>query len=120
MMTGDVSIGAGEAQDVRENPPGNRLALFGAVFYLTEWVAILAASPPGPFGPGTAGLEVVSTYADHAVGASFAAAWFAVVLLGRVVFLAGVKAAVPPAQRILLDVAMAAMTVSVVMEVVGY
>jgi hypothetical protein len=69
-MAGDVSSGAGEEHDTREVPAGIRMALFGAVLYLSEWVAILAASPPGPFGPGVGRREIVSTYADHDVGAS--------------------------------------------------
>jgi hypothetical protein len=101
---------------------GNRLALAGAVLYLLEWVAILAASPPGPFGLGTAPGEVVRSYADHADAAAVSAGWFAVVLLGRVLYVAGVKASLRgrPRELPLLDWALGAMAVSVVLEVVAY
>jgi hypothetical protein len=113
---------AGLARTARRRPVGNRLALAGAVLYLLEWAAIIATSPPGPFGPGTAHHSIYSDYATHAGRASFAAAWFAVVLVGRILFVAGVKASLRdrPRERPLLDLALGAMAVSVVLEVVAY
>jgi hypothetical protein len=101
---------------------GNRLTLIGAVLYLLEWVAIIAAAPPGPFGPGTAAPKVLSEYAAHADGAAFAAGWFAVVLGGRVLFVAGLKSSLQRWRRELplLDFALGAMAISVVLEVVAY
>jgi hypothetical protein len=101
---------------------GNRLTLAGAVIYLLEWVAIIAATPPGPFGPGSKRAETIAEYAGHAGGAAFAVGWFAVVLLGRVLFIAGLKAALRgrPRELPLLDLALGAMTVSVVLEIVTY
>jgi hypothetical protein len=113
---------AAPARTARGGPVGNRLALAGAVLYLLEWVAIIGAAPPGPFGPGTAHHSIYSDYATHAGGASFAAAWFAVVLVGRILFVAGVKASLRdrPRERPLLDLALGAMAVGVVLEIVAY
>jgi hypothetical protein len=101
---------------------GNRLALAGAVLYLLEWVAIIAASPPGPFGLGTAPSEVVRDYATHAGAAALSAGWFAIVLIGRILYISGVKASLRgrPRELPLLDFALGAMTVSVVLEVGAY
>ena len=101
---------------------GNPWALIGAVLYLLEWVAIIAAAPPGPFGPGTAASKLATDYAHHAGGAAVAGAWFAVVLVGRVLFVAGVKASLRhhPRERPLLDLALGAMAISVVLEVAAY
>jgi hypothetical protein len=113
---------AGPARTARRGPVGNRLALAGAVLYLLEWAAIIGSAPPGPYGPGTANHSIYSDYATHAGRASFAAAWLAVVLVGRILFVAGVKASMRdrPRERPLLDLALGAMAVSVVLEVVAY
>jgi len=119
----DVDVDtAAPARTARGGPVGNRLALAGAVLYLLEWVAIIGAAPPGPFGPGTSHHSIYSSYATHAGGASFAAAWFAVVLVGRILFVAGVKASLRdrPRERPLLDLALGAMAVSVVLEIVAF
>lgn len=101
---------------------GNGLALTGAVVYLLEWVAIVGSSPPGPFGPAEHAGTVVHEYATHAGRAGVAAGWFAVVLLGRVLFVAGVAASLRghPVLRPLLDTALVAMGVSVTLEVGAY
>jgi hypothetical protein len=119
----DVDVDpAAPARAARGGPVGNRLALAGAVLYLLEWVAIIGSAPPGPFGPGTAHHSIYSDYATHAGRASFAAAWFAVVLVGRILFVAGVKASLRdrPRERPLLDLALGAMAISVVLEIVAY
>jgi hypothetical protein len=101
---------------------GNRFALAGAVLYLLEWVAIIAAAPPGPYGPATAASTILRNYTGHAGAAAISAAWFAVVLVGRILYVAGVKASLrkQPRQLPLLDLALGAMTVSVVLEIVAY
>jgi hypothetical protein len=101
---------------------GNWLALGGAILYFLEWVAIIGASPPGPFGSGTASSEVMRSYATHAGGAAIAEAWFAIVLIGRVLFIIGVRASVPRSRRTSpwFDLAVAAMAVSVALEVASY
>jgi hypothetical protein len=101
---------------------GNSVALIGAVVYLLEWVAIVGSSPPGPFGPAEPAGTVVHEYATHAGRAGVAAGLFAVVLLGRVLFVAGVAGSLrgQPALRPLLDTALVAMGASVLLEVVAY
>jgi hypothetical protein len=110
------------AIDRRSKPIGTRLALVGAVVYLLEWVAIVAASPPGPFGPGTASADIVGAYAGHDGPAALSAAWFAVCLVGRVIYMAGLKASLRarPRELPLMDVAVAAMAISVALEVASY
>ena len=101
---------------------GNSWALVGAVLYLSEWVVIIAAAPPGPLGPGDPASSVTSDYAQHAGAATLSAAWFSVVLVGRVLFVAGLKASLRGRSTVrpLLDLALGAMAISVVMEIVGY
>jgi hypothetical protein len=101
---------------------GNRLALAGVVLYLLEWVVIFAAPFAGPLGPGEDAATLVEEYAADADAAALSASWFAVCLVGRVLFLAGVKASMRhrPREWPLLDLAIAAMAVSVVLEVAGY
>jgi hypothetical protein len=113
---------AAPASTARGGPVGNRLALAGVVLYLLEWVAIIGSAPPGPFGPGTSHHSIYSDYASHAGRATLAAAWFAVVLVGRILFVSGVKASLRDRPRAgpLLDLALGAMAVSVVLEVVAY
>jgi hypothetical protein len=119
-------VGAMVAKDVstvqRKAPLGNRLALIGAVVYLLEWVAIIGASSPGPLGPGTGPTEVIDAYSGHATGAALSAGWFAVCLLGRVLYMAGLKASLRERARELplMDVAVAAMAVSVALEIAAY
>jgi hypothetical protein len=112
-----------EIATVRQHAPvGNRLALVGAVLYLLEWVAIVAASPPDPPGPGSSAADAVRAYSGHAGGAALSAGWFAVCLVGRVIYLAGVKASLRdrPRELPLMDVAVAAMAISVALEVASY
>jgi hypothetical protein len=109
--------------DVRKEAPiGNRLALIGAVVYLLEWVAIIGASPPGPLGPGTGTKAVVDAHSHHAGAAAVSAGWFAVCLTGRVLYVAGLKASLRarPRELPLMDVAVAAVAVSVTLEVTAY
>jgi hypothetical protein len=116
MVDGDVGSGAVDGL------VGNRLALVGAGIYLLEWVAILASPPPGPVGPGTSAAQIEASYAGHAGPAGFAAAWFAVVLVGRILYVAAVKASLrgSPRELPLLDLAVGAMVASVVLEITSY
>jgi hypothetical protein len=101
---------------------GTRWALTGAVLYLLEWVAIFAASPPGPLGPGTPDDELFDAYAANAGAGALSAAWFAVCLTGRVLYLVGLRWSMSAAarERPLLDFAVAAMSISVTLEVAAY
>ena len=101
---------------------GNRLVLTGAVLYLLEWVAIIGGGIAVPLGPGTAQREVVDAYSGHANSIGWASGWFSVVLIGRIIFVVGLRAGLVASGRPqpLLDVAVAAMTAGVVLEVVTY
>lgn len=101
---------------------GNRLVLAGVVLYLLEWVAIIAAHLGVPVGPsGTSG-GITGAYTGHVNAFGWAAGWFSVVLLGRVVLVVGLRAALghDPRVRPLMDVAVVAMAVSVALEVATY
>ena len=101
---------------------GNRLVLVGAVLYLLEWVAIIAASVDAPVGASVSGATLLSTYAGHADAYAWAAGWFSVVLLGRILIMTGLRTALVRSGRPqpLMDLAVGAMAVSVVIEIVTY
>ncbi|HEU4568348.1 MAG TPA: hypothetical protein VFR99_09965 [Marmoricola sp.] len=101
---------------------GNRLVLAGAVGYLLEWVAIIVAGVGVPLGAAASGHDVAAAYAGHADSLGWAAGWFSVVLLGRVVLVAGLRSALAASGRPhpLMDVAVAAMAVSVALEIAVY
>lgn len=101
---------------------GNRLVLVGAILYLLEWVAIIAAQVDAPFGPDTAPGKVLETYAGHADGLGWAAGWFSVVLLGRVLFVVGLRTGLVASGRPhpMMDLAVVAMAVGVAIEVATY
>lgn len=101
---------------------GNRLALAGALLYFLEWVVIIPAGGSGPAALGTKAAAIMSLYAGHASAQELMAGWFSLVLLGRLVFVAGVRSALRPSPRELplADVALAAMTVSVMLEITAY
>jgi hypothetical protein len=103
---------------------GNRLALIGAIIYLLEWVAILGfGAGTAPSGdPGTSAEAIVSQYRQHALATSLAAGWFSLVLLGRILFMAGVRDGLRRSgyRTALADFAVVAMAVSVVLEIAVY
>ncbi len=101
---------------------GTRLAAAGAALYFLEWVAIafLAAVPTDRLGEDPA--AIVADYRGHAAVIAFAAGWFSFVLLGRVLFAAALRHAFRDSgrQSALLDFAVAAMAISVVLEVAAF
>ncbi len=102
---------------------GNRLALVGTVLYFMEWIgiALLTSSlPTDRLGHNPA--ATVADYADHPRRTALVAGWFSVVLLGRIVFTVGLRSSFGDATRRLLlaDVAVLAMAVSVVIEVISF
>ncbi len=101
---------------------GNRVMLTGAVLYLLEWVAIIAAGSTGPADPESSPRAVFDVYASHPRAVGFMAGWLSVVLLGRIVLMLGLRAALRAAGRPLLvmDVAVLAMAASVFFEIVAY
>jgi Domain of unknown function (DUF4386) len=100
---------------------GNRLVLVGAIVYLLEWVAIafLPEVPSDAFGANPD--EIVDAYSGASGATALAAGWLAVVLLGRVLFIAAVRRAFHDSGRpaLLLDLALGAMIVSVAIEIVS-
>lgn len=109
----------------RPTPPplaGNRLVLAGAVLYLLEWVAIVAAGVGVPVGAVAGTHDLAAGYVHHADALGWAAGWFGVVLLGRVVLMAGMRSALhrPDRTDAWMDIAVVTMVVSVVLEVIVY
>lgn len=106
----------------RDRLVGNRLALAGTVLYFLEWVAIafLPEVPTERLGDDPA--AILEAYADEAGTVAFAAGWFGVVLLGRILFVAALRKAFRDSGREsgLLDFALGAMIVSVTVEVVSF
>src|SRR2546423_11758239 len=77
----------------REQLVGNRLALAGTVVYFMEWVVI-------PFAPslptdklGKDPSAIVAAYGHHPARTAFLAGWLSFVLLGRILFSAGLRSA---------------------------
>lgn len=101
---------------------GNRIALAGTVVYFTEWLVI-------PFVPGLP-FDVRGQSQDavmHALGerpgaTGLAAGLFAIIMLGRLAFAAGLRGALRHDSRVIpfADLALVAMTVGVVLELVEY
>lgn len=113
-----------ESTSTKVNAPlvGNRLVLSGAVLYLLEWVAIAVGHLDAPLGADVSAAHVTSSYSGSAGMWGWAAGWFSIVLLGRVLIMTGLRAALTESgrpQRI-MDLAVAAMAVSVAIEVTTY
>ncbi len=101
---------------------GNRLVLLGALLYLLEWVAIIAAKVNAPLGAGASTRDLLAAYEGRVQSLGWAAGWFSVVLLGRVLIMIGLKTALDRSGRehSLMGLAVAAMLASVVVEVATY
>ena len=101
---------------------GNRWVLVGAVLYALEWVAIVGAGVGVPLGAGAPRAQVLAAYAGHADALGWAAGWFSLVLLGRILITVGLRSALRASGRPqpAMDLAVAAMTVSVTLEVAVY
>lgn len=110
-------------------PPGPRgqrragwLVLAGLALYLSEFIGMaIAGGYPGN-EPGTAPDLVGAAYAGLAEGSGFLVGWMALVLTGRILILVGLRQlltdrATGDRGSALLDWAVAAMTVSVALEV---
>jgi hypothetical protein len=87
-----------------------------------EWVVIVIAPslPTDKLGKDPA--SIAAAYADHPTRTALLAGWLSVVLLGRILFVAGLRDALrdAPQARVLLDWAIGAMVVSVTIEIVDY
>jgi Domain of unknown function (DUF4386) len=99
---------------------GTRLALVGALLYLSEWLVIpfVVDLPTDELGDDAP--SIASAYAGHGTELAFLAGWVTFALLGRVLFVAALRDAFreQPRAQVLLDFAVAAMAVSVAVEIV--
>ena len=99
---------------------GNRLALAGVVIYFLEWVGIAALDFGNvPASQGTTAAEILAQYAQHGTALALLAGWESLVLLGRILFVAGIRDGLhrSGARTLLADFALAAMAVSVIVEI---
>lgn len=105
----------------RPNISGNKWVLAGAITYLLEWVAIIPAGNTGPADPGASRADVLKLYHDHPKAVLFIASWCSLVLLGRVLIIAGIRSAVRSTgdDSPVLDLAVVAMGISVVVEILS-
>ena len=99
---------------------GTRLALVGALLYLSEWLVIPFAPdlPTDDLGEGSA--SIAAAYAGHGTDLAFLAGYLSFALIGRVVFVSALRSALPDSrrERVLTEIALAAMVVSVAIEIV--
>jgi hypothetical protein len=99
---------------------GTRLALAGTLLYLSEWLVIpfVVDLPTDDLGDDAS--SIASEYVEHGTELAFLAGWLSFALLGRIVFVAALRGAFrdSPRSLILLDIALAAMAVSVALEIV--
>jgi hypothetical protein len=100
---------------------GNRIALVGTIMYFLEWVLIVSipSVPTDKLGRDPA--AIVAAY-DHPKAIGVAAGWFSVVLFGRVVFTIGLRDAFQGLrrERLFANIAVAAMGLSVAIEVISF
>ena len=118
----DAALVAGVVPE-RRRLIGNRLALAGVAMYFLEWVGIAAFNLGNvPAGQGTSPAEILTQYAQHGPGIQLLAGWLSLVLLGRILFVAGIRDSLrrSGADTLLADFAVLAMAVSVVLEVTAY
>ena len=118
---------------------GNRWALAGALMYLLEWVAItglLAAVVgikvlPQPLTSGVQiptirGASPADIFAEYsqasAVATALSAGWYALVLPGRILLIAGIRQALRRSwgESALADLAVGAMALSVALEIASF
>jgi hypothetical protein len=130
---------AAVAQSAQRQLVGNRWALAGAIMYLLEWVAIVGvlaavtgihgAGPGGaagvqiPTATGTKPADIFSGYtAANAAATALSAGWYGLVLPGRILLIAGIRQALRRSwgDSALADLAVAAMALSVLMEIASY
>ena len=121
-----AAVADSDPQPVRRRPrpalTGNALVLLGTLMYLCEFVGIISSGAAHlPEYPGTAAAQILSDYRGQAGGLGFLVGWFAFVQLGRVVLLVGLREALRRSGKPspLMDVAVVAMAVGVVLEVAG-
>lgn len=96
------------------------LALGGTILYLSEWVVIpfVPDLPTDDLGADVS--AIAGDYAGHGTELALLTGWVSVALLGRIVFVAALRSALRVSSRdtVLADIALAAMTLSVAIEIV--
>ena len=99
---------------------GTRLALAGALLYLSEWLVIPFAADLPTDDLGEDAAAIASAYAGHGTELGFLTGWVSFALLGRILFITALRSALRQSPRALtfLDVAVAAMVLSVAVEIV--
>jgi hypothetical protein len=99
---------------------GSRLALAGAILYLSEWLVIpfVVDLPTDDLGEDAS--TIAAAYAGHGTELAFLAGWLSFALLGRILFVCALRSAFrsSPRELTLVDFAVGAMTVSVAVEIV--
>src|SRR4051812_441194 len=107
-----------DGADTQGQLVGNRVVLIGAVLYLLEWVAIFAANLSVPVGADATGSQLANGSIGHEDALGWAAGWFSVVLLGRILIVTGLRSALADSGRRqpLMDFAIAAMALRVGLE----
>ena len=99
------------------------MALAGAVIYLLEWVGIIGFHTGNvPAAQGAKPAEVVAQYTQYGTGVELLAGWLSLVLLGRILFVAGIRDGLRKsgAETLLADFAFGAMAVSVIIEICAF
>jgi Domain of unknown function (DUF4386) len=99
---------------------GTRVALLGAVLYLSEWLVIpfVPDVPTDTLGDATAE-GIAAAYDGHGTQLAFLAGYLAVALLGRVVFVAALRSVLTGVrERLWAEIALAVMTIGVAIEIV--
>jgi len=99
---------------------GGRLALVGALLYVSEWLVIPFSVDLPTDDLGDDASVIAAAYAGHGTELAFLAGWLSFALLGRIVFVAALRSAFrdSPRETTLVDIAVAAMAVSVAIEIV--
>jgi hypothetical protein len=119
-------IGSNQSPDVisgRRPLIGNRLALAGVVIYFLEWIGIAALDIGNvPASQGTSGAEILAQYDQHGAALALMAGWLSLVLLGRILFVAGIRHGLRKsgAETLLADFAVVAMAASVILEIAAW
>ena len=73
---------------------GTRLALVGALLYLSEWLVIPFVVDLPTDELGRDAVSIAAAYAGHGTELAFIAGWLSFALLGRIVFVAALASSV--------------------------
>ena len=122
-MTSFLTTRAGTETRATLAGTGNRMALAGVILYFCEWVGIVGAGGINVlFAPGTSPAKVLDGYAGQSNAFAWAAGWFSVVLLGRVLFVIGVRQGLRSSDHDgpMAEFAVLAMLGGVVFEIMAY